>query len=120
MSPYSYFEQIDIVNKKKYDALRAFFFEKMSAKDVAQHYGYTVSSLYSLARDFREYLKNDTVEDFFFKDVVLGRKANACEELKEMIIGLRKQNFSAEEIVSILNSKTYKVTNQFNLILYTY
>jgi transposase len=110
MKPYTYFEKLDIVNKKKYDALHAFFFEKLNAKEVAQKYGYTVSSLYSLARDFREYLSNGPVEDFFFKDVVLGRKANAPEELKEMITGLRKQNFSAEEIVSILNAKAYKVT----------
>lgn len=110
MEPYSYFAQNDIINKKRYDALRAFFYEKLSANEVADMYGYTTSSLYSLTRDFREYLNRNPREDFFFKDISLGRKCNNSDELKEMIIGLRKQNFSAEDIVGIINAKGYKVT----------
>lgn len=110
MEPYTYFAQQDIVNKKKYDALRSFYFEKLTAEEVAKMYGYTVSSLYSLTRDFREHLQKRPHEDFFFKDIFVGRKANKSEDLKKMVIGLRKQNFSAEDIVGIVNSKRYKVS----------
>lgn len=110
MEPHTYFAQQDIVNKKKYDALRSFYFEKLTAEEVAKKYGYTISSLYSLTRDFREHLQKRPHEDFFFKDIVVGRKANKSEDLKEMVIGLRKQNFSAEDIVGIVNSKGYKVS----------
>jgi hypothetical protein len=110
MEPYSYFLNQEIVNKKKYDALRAFFFEKLSAEHVANTYGYSLSSLYSLTRDFRKYLKQGHNEDFFFKDISLGRKSNQSEDLRNMVIGLRKQNFSTEDIVGIVNAKNYKVT----------
>ncbi len=63
-----------------------------------------------MTRDFRKYLKQGHNEDFFFKDISLGRKSNQSEDLRNMIIGLRKQNFSAEDIVGIVNAKNYKVT----------
>jgi hypothetical protein len=110
MNPYTYFLNQEIVNKKKYDALRAFFFEKLTAEEVAKTYGYSLSSLYSLTRDFRKHLKQGHEEDFFFKSPVLGRKSKQPEGLKEMAIGLRKQNFSAEDIVGIVNAKGYHVT----------
>lgn len=113
MEPYTYFKHLDIVNKRKYDALRAFFYEKRTAEEVARIYGYTISSLYSLSRDFRRHLKYNPCEDYFFKDIAIGRKANKSEDLKDMIIGLRKQNFSVEDIVSIVNAKGYNVSYGF-------
>ena len=111
MNPYTYFSNQEIVNKKKYDALRAFFFEKLPAQEVANTDGYSLSSVYSLTRDFRKYLKQQGHgEDFFFKSTSLGRKGNQSEGLKDMVIGLRKQNFSAEDIVGIVNAKGHKVT----------
>ena len=55
MEPKEYFKSKDIVNKKRYDALRAFFLDEHSAEEIASQYGYTVSSLYSLVRDFRKF-----------------------------------------------------------------
>jgi hypothetical protein len=110
MEPYSYFSSQEILNKKKYDALRAFFFEKRQAEEVAEVYGYTLSSFYSLARDFRLYLKHHPGEDYFFKDVVLGRRRANSESLDHMIVDLRKRNFSTEDIVAMVNSKGYKVS----------
>ena len=110
MEPQDYFISMEIVNKKRYDALRAFFLEKHPAQEVADTYGYTLSSLYSLIRDFRFHLKQQPTEDIFFKEVILGRKENKQEELEDMIIGLRKHNFSAEDIVSIVNAKGYNTS----------
>jgi hypothetical protein len=110
MEPYFYFSSPGTVNKKRYDALRAFFFEKRPAEEVANTYGYSLSSFYSLTRDFRRHLKQNPMEDLFFKEVVLGRKENKQEGLEDMIIGLRKHNFSTEDIVGIVNSKGYNVS----------
>ena len=74
MTPEEYFNFNDSVNKKRYDALRAFFVEKLPAADAAQKHGYRLSSFYSLIRDFRVWLKSNETDDFFFKDTVLGRK----------------------------------------------
>ncbi|MDR3327149.1 MAG: hypothetical protein LBT04_03325 [Prevotellaceae bacterium] len=70
MKPEEYFKTVEIINKKRYDALRAFFNEKRTAQEVAKQYGYTQSSLYSLVRDFRKFLREDNKEDFFFKEIV--------------------------------------------------
>jgi hypothetical protein len=110
MEPFDYFKQHDIVNKKRYDALRAFFFEKLPAEEVALTYGYSISSLYSLTRDFRGFLKNSPEEDFFFKSQALGRKTKHLQNVDQIIIGLRKQNFSSEEIVGVMNSKGHSLS----------
>jgi hypothetical protein len=110
MGPEEYFKTQEIVNKKRYDALHAFFVDKCTAEDVAKQYGYTVSSLYSLVRDFRKYLKEDNKDDFFFKNIALGRKESRADDLKEMITSLRKLNFSTEDIVGIANAQSYPIT----------
>ena len=113
MTPEEYFKSRVVVSKKRYDALYAFFVNKLPAHEVAEKHGYTTSSLYSLIRDFRQYLKEKPEDDFFFKDVALGRKPSRDNDLKEMIISLRKMNFSTKEIVSIANSKSYRITYRF-------
>ena len=110
MKPEEYFESQQSVNKRRYDALYDFFKNKLSAQEVANKHGYTISTLYSLARDFRKHLKENNKEDFFFKESVLGRKRESNDDLKELIIGLRKQDYSVEEIVSIAQSKSYEVS----------
>ena len=110
MKPEEYFEFSQSINKKRYDALHAFFVDKLSATQAADRYGYTLTSFYSLIRDFRKYLKESHQEDFFFKETVFGRRPVEEEDLKEMVISLRKMNFSAEEIVGIANSKSYEVS----------
>jgi len=110
MKPEEYFESQQSVNKRRYDALYDFFKNKLSAQEVANKHGYTISTLYSLARDFRKHLKENNKEDFFFKESVLGRKRESNDALKELIIGLRKQDYSVEEIVSIAQSKSYEVS----------
>jgi hypothetical protein len=110
MNPEEYFEFNPSVHKKRYDALHAFFVNRLTASEVANRYGYTLTSFYSLIRDFRKYLKEDHSEDYFFKETVLGRKPGKEDDLREMIISLRKMNYSAEEIVGIANSKSYNVS----------
>ncbi len=110
MDVFSYFEQNENSFKRRYDALRDFFFAKMPAQQIADKYGYTLSAFYSLSRDFRKHLKHRGGEDFFFKEVKPGRKGIQIKELDDMIIGLRKNNFSSEDIVGIVNAKGYDVT----------
>jgi hypothetical protein len=110
MKPEEYFISNQPVNKKRYDALHDFFTGNRSAADVAAKYGYRKISFYSLIRDFRSYLKEEQQDDFFFKDTVLGRQPGRADDLKDMIISLRKMIFSAEDIVGIANSKSHDVS----------
>jgi predicted DNA-binding protein YlxM (UPF0122 family) len=68
MTPEEYFEFNQSVNKKRYDALHSFFVDKLSAGEVADKYGYTKASFYSLIRDFRKHLKENPLEDFFSRN----------------------------------------------------
>lgn len=113
MEPEEYFTFNQSVYKKRYDALRAFFVNKLSATEAADTCGYTLSSFYSLVKDFRKHLKKDHPEDFFFKNPVYGRKPDKEDNLKEMIISLRKANYAVEEIVGIVNAKSYDVSYGF-------
>lgn len=110
MEPQHYFQRTDIVNKKRYDALREFFLEGRQAGEIAQQYGYTTSAFYSLIKEFKGILKESEDEDPFFKDVKFGRKAHPDQVLDEHITSLRKQNFSTEDIVSMVNSMNFKVS----------
>jgi len=109
MTPEEYFDFSNAVNKKRYDALHDFFVDKLPAAEAAEKNGYTTSSFYSVIRDFREYLKEDNREDYFFKEAVSGRKPGKDDDLEDLIISLRKKNNSVEDIVAILNSKSYEV-----------
>lgn len=111
MNAFDYFSTDHIVLKKKYDALRAFNFEGLKAEVVAKKYGYTLSAFYSLNRDFNKFLKQHSGEDYFFKRKKPGtRPLEKADDLNDLIIGLRKKNFSAEQIVSICNSKGHHIS----------
>lgn len=110
MEAYDYFAGLGSVTKRKYDALRAFFFEKRPAIEVASSFGYSLSSFYSMTRDFHLHIKKNPEEDIFFKESKLGRKEIKLDGLEDMIVGLRKHNFSMEDIVGIVNSKGYDVS----------
>ena len=111
MDAYQYFSEHNSPAKRKYDALREFFFEGNIAENVAKKYGYTLSSFYSLSRDFRQHLKHNEGDDFFFRKNSPGRKPiKKTNELDELIINLRKQNYSTEDIVTIANSKDFNIS----------
>ncbi|MDR2972503.1 MAG: transposase [Bacteroidales bacterium] len=112
MTTKEYFDSIESVPKKQYDALREFFVDKRSADETAKKYGYTKHSFYALSKKFQNHLKtkDKNSPDFFFKEPALGRKPVNNDELKKLVIDLRKQNHSAEEIVSIANSHSHKTS----------
>ena len=110
MNAYSYFASLDNTNKKKYDALKALHFDNLPAHQVAEKFGYTIASVYSLSRDFHIALNNSPFEDPFFKEVNKGRKTSSFAGLDQIIIDLRKKNFSIQDIESVVNAKGYNVT----------
>ena len=110
MEPESYFENHTPTYKRRYDALRAFFHQGIEASVVCEQYGFKLSAFYALSRDFRRHLKENPDVDFFFKRVPFGRKKRQIKELDDLIIGLRKNNFSTQDIVGLANAKGFDVT----------
>jgi len=101
---------------RQYLATRSFLFEGNSAEIVAAKYGYTVNTVYTLARNFKIRLTNGMKqdEDPFFQILKPGRKrANRDDELTESILGLRKKYLSIPDIKILLDGKGYNVSEGF-------
>ncbi len=94
--------------------MRAFFFEKQNAAQVANRFGYTVSAVYGLARDFRHHLKTKPQTDFFFSARSIGRPTvKRSVKLAEDIVRLRKQNYSVPDITSMLQAQGHQVNYNY-------
>jgi len=83
-------------NHRQYEALRAYFVERLPASEVAQRFGYTVGSLHQLAHQFRQ----DPHRQFFAEPSRSGVKPD--DAVRQQIVQLRKQNLSIYDISEAL------------------
>jgi transposase len=83
--------------QRQYEALRAYLLEGRSAKQVAQRFGYSPTTLYSLGRELRGGRLH------FFEPLKPGpKRAPKREAARTKVIELRKQNHSVYDIKRIL------------------
>ena len=111
-----YFALPDKPLHRQYIALRSFLYDGNSAETVAAEYGYTVSTVYTLARDFKAKLRlcSEHGEDPFFQTLSPGRKmCDRDDELVEMILSFRKKQLSIPDIKIFLDGKGYNVSEGF-------
>jgi len=114
MDIYDYFESPQQRHHKQYEAVRAFLYEKIPADEVAQKFGYTKTTVYSLARDFRKRLDQSRLDQYLFTNSQLGRnKRQNGARLKNKILTLRKQYLSVEEIKEYLDSQGEKTSESY-------
>lgn len=111
----NYFLHPKNVPHKQYEALRAFFVDKLSASKTAKRFHYSVKALYSLITDFRQKIKDTSADqDIFFQIKKMGRKEKKEKnELGSLIIEMRKKNFSVPDIKISLDSKGYQVSEKY-------
>jgi hypothetical protein len=90
---------------RQYEALRAFFVEKLTSADAAARFGYSPGSFRVLCHEFR---KNPNRE--FFLPTRARRKAAAVEKdpVRDEIVALRKQNLSIYDISTALQNKGFR------------
>ena len=89
---------------RQYEALRAYFVEKLSANQVAQRFGYRPGSVHQLAHQFRQ----NPSRIFFAEPEPPGVKAT--EPIVDLIVRLRKQNLSIYDISQALAKEGFKRT----------
>ena len=112
-NPTDYFLSIDNPLHKQYLALRMFFVEGASAEEVALRYGYSVNTVYTYARNFKEKRGFDD-EDPFFKEPKMGRKKlDHGGEINELVVAYRKRNFSVPEIKAALDAQNINVSERY-------
>ena len=92
-----FFAAPDTSDQRRYEALRAYLLEGLTASEAAGRFGYTPASVQSMARDFRAGRRD------FFTDTKPGPKsAPAKDAARARIIELRRAGRSAYEIAEIL------------------
>ena len=92
-----FFAAPDTSDQRRYEALRAYLLEGLTASEAASRFGYTAASVQSMARDFRAGRRD------FFTDTKPGPKsAPAKDAARARIIELRRAGRSAYEIADIL------------------
>src|SRR5215831_18351320 len=79
---------------RQYEALRAFFVDRLPSAEVARRFGYTPGSFRVLVHQFRQ----DPRRPFFLTPAKGPQSAPKVDPLRETIIALRKQNLSIYDI----------------------
>jgi hypothetical protein len=87
---------------RQYEALRAFFVDKVPSKEVAERFGYTPGSFRVLCHHFRA----DPTREFFLPERTRARTQekppSKSSRLRERVVAMRKQNLSVYEIAAAL------------------
>jgi hypothetical protein len=106
MKPTAFFVNPQNTVQKQYEALRAFYIEKCPGEKVAKRFGYTLSSFYSLTRDFKKNLLQDKPAQSFFTPKAAGRKPKAeTDKTNQLIVELRKKYLSVPEIKAVVDAQ---------------
>jgi hypothetical protein len=111
-----YFAEPDRSLHRQYLALRKFFHDGATAEDVASEYGYTVNTVYTIARDFKSRLVNCQAQDDdpFFQILKPGRKKQSRDiTLVEAILNYRKKHLSIPDIKILLDGNGYNASEGF-------
>jgi len=88
-----------------YEALRAYFLEQRRSKDVARAFGYTVGTFRVLCHQFRRTLQ----PEFFCSPRPGPRQQPKKSSARQIIVQLRKQNFSVYDISEALKDRQIRL-----------
>jgi transposase len=109
--PFSYFECPSSTFHRQYLAMRRFYHDGLTAEEVAKESGYAVSTVYSMARNFKENILKEDEDPFFKEENKSGRKPiDRKEEVEETVINLRKKYFSVPDIQIAMDALGFKLT----------
>jgi len=120
MTPLEYFQTPSAIAQKHYEALRRFFVDQQKAEIVALEFDYKLSAFYSLVRDFRAHLNSNSSAEFFFKVSKKGRQFKSeTPILRDVIVALRKKNFSVPEIKTLLDAQGHRASESYIALVLT-
>ena len=117
---YEFFDSPIYAPQRQYEALRAYFYEKLPANEVAQRFGYSENSLYCFASDFKKLKKiiNTVIKEFdhqhlnrlsFFKKMN-PTSENIAQCLYTQVKPHLKKELVSLKSVSVWESKNSKAT----------
>jgi len=92
---------------RQYEALRAYFVENLTAKEIAARFGYTEGSVRVLVHQFRQ----NPQRQFFVVPAKGPQAAPKRDVLRERVVALRKQNLSIYDIQEILRQEDKQLSS---------
>lgn len=119
MKAIDFFLNPNSIAQKQYEALRMYYVEDKSTKEVAAIFGYKHRGFTTIVTGFNKKIKKGEVYDLFFKPTQKGRKTtDKVINAKDIVIELRKSYHSVEEIKAILDGKGYDISERtiYNII----
>ena len=109
----SFFTEPNNILHKQYLALRRFFLDGSTAEQIAQEFGYSIGTVYSMIRDFKIKILNGS-DDPFFKVNKVGRKpVDQKGEIENLIIDFRKKYLSVPDIKIALDGLGFIVSESY-------
>jgi transposase-like protein len=101
---------------RQYEALRCYFVEEISSKEVARRFGYSPAAFRVLCHQFRHEPSKRTG---FFREVRRGpHKAPARDRVRELAVAMRKRNLSVYDIQRELASAGHTISiNALSVLL---
>lgn len=104
MDTKKYFLNPDNRTQRQYEALRLFYIENVSAKEVSQKFGFTENYFKKLRFQFSKQIKNE--QNPYFSNKKTGPKTRFTrQDIIDNIIELRKKNYSILDIKATLDTK---------------
>lgn len=91
---------------RQYEALRAFFVDKLPSQEAARRFGYSPGSFRVLVHDFRQ----DPSRPFFVPPAKGPKTAPKSDPLRDQIVQARKQNLSIYDIRQVLQERGHSLS----------
>lgn len=109
MDPKTFFQDPQAPAQRRYESLRAFYCEDLTAMEAARKFGYTESYFKKLRFEFAQSL-NTSGNPFFPTPQKGPKQRNTPLDLIHEIVSLRKQNLSIQDINVILAAKDHPLS----------
>lgn len=91
---------------RQYEALRAFFVDKLPSQEVAELFGYSSGSFRILCHQFRK----DLDREFFLPPAKGPQAAPKRDGVRELVLTLRKKNLSVYDIEKALKNEGHQLS----------
>lgn len=109
MNPMTYFTQPENPTQRHYEALKAFFCDKLSIQEVSNTFGLSELYFKKLRNQFTQALKKGI--NPFFEHKKTGPKQRRTEQnVVDMVVTLRKQNYAITDIRVALHAKGHTLS----------
>ncbi len=102
---------------RQYEALRAFFVDKLPSNEAARQFGYTAGAFRVLCHQFRH---DPAKRTGFFQDVKHGpQNAPSRDRVRQLAVAMRKKNLSVYDIQRELAAAGHKISiNALSILMH--